>query len=338
MGPFGHNHPCKQAPELVPESDVSGPGGRSGRGTLTIAVSSYSRVFIIAIGCFCSLTATGQERRLTDILARLPVLEGRIPAYHATGAREEARRVQGMLEKGVDYYRAKFGMELPFQLALLGPDEWQHMNPKPAPYAQFLPGVTTTGSPPVNVVMLPVGRGHALDALFQRIAGSPPLSTIRLNPDDLSARFVALVGFHELGHVYARGYGLVGAPGWLNEFLASYFAYTFLSAEHPEDARIWQLASEAFVQQIKPQRRALSDIHSGVGAKNYVWYQGSLQVRVEQVHRQLGIEFLHKLRAIRKDREFPQETTVVLELLEQIAPGFHEWAKLHHAGPQIESF
>ncbi|MGH9371794.1 MAG: hypothetical protein ACRD15_09725 [Vicinamibacterales bacterium] len=283
----------------------------------------------VAVTHVSQRTGAGSSRTVAEVLATLPILEGRVPAYYAAGAHDEARRVQQMMEAAADYYPAAIGAALVVELALIGPNEWRSLNANPVPYTHFIPGVRPG---PPYIVWVPLGRGHALDGFVQQVSRkSAAVRRLVSSPEELSDRFVALAAFHELGHFYARN-GFGDPPGWLSEFVASYLAYAFFSERYPEDARIWEVVCAAFVEHVAPKPRVSGDFHAGQLAENYAWYLGSLQVHVNNAHRQHGPGFLPKLKAAWQDRKSAGDMRPALRLLEQVAPGFHDWVKAHHGG------
>ena len=91
------------------------------------------------------------------------------------------------------------------------------------------------------------------------------------------------------------------------------------------------MAADLALEIPRPKHTTLGDfelLYSGVGPRNYGWYQGRFFQRVAQVYDSEGIGFVTKvLKAFpASDGEsLPNDT--VLQKLEEITPGFIEWSK-----------
>jgi len=286
-------------------------------------------VTILGLLSVSMMPASAQDKVLLETIEGMPTLDGVVLTYFPEGSHDRASEVQALMEDGVAYFDSTLEVELFVHVALLGPEEWKRLNTPPAPYSLFLPGVAAG---PPHIMFLPAERGHALDSLVMKInRESASLQRMAPSSDELSLRYSALVGFHELGHVVARAYELEAPSSWFNEFLATFLAYAFLRDQSPQDARIWHEVTTSFVEEIEPTKIALEDIHSGVGVQNYLWYQGSLQVRVDEVYRRQGLAFISQLKSF-----FASPSSVgdspddFLHTLEGISPGFESWAKKYH--------
>ena len=274
-----------------------------------------------------------QEDPLPGILATMSTLPGTIPTYYPAGSVERAKRLQAMLTEGVAFYRRRLDIDQPVSLALLGPAEWRAWNPQyrlpgGAPYSSMLPGVTRLpGRPPI--MLLAAQSGHALSDIIRRTwPQSPELAALGPSADSVADRYAALVGFHELGHVYTRADSVLPSEGWFNEFLATYLEYAFLRERYPDDARLWDVVCTALLNHLQPKQTALAKMHGG-GA--YVWYQSSLQTRVREVYDAQGLDFYQKVRS-RRVEIGPGGKTPLIQTLEQIAPGFLAWEAKYHSG------
>jgi hypothetical protein len=281
-----------------------------------------------------------QQDPLPGILATMSSLPGTIPAYYPAGSVDRAKQLQAILTRGVDFYRRELGVDQPVALALLGPAEWRAWNPQytapgGAPYARMLPGVSRTpGRPPTMV--LPAQSGHALSDIIRRMwTQSPELAALGPSADSVADRYAALVGFHELGHVYTAADSVLPAEGWFNEFLATYLEYAFLRARQPDDARLWDTVCTALLNHLEPQQTSLAKMHGGGGPDTYVWYHSSLQTRVREVYDAHGLEFYRKVRMRRREIG-PHAKAPLIQTLEPIAPGFLAWEAKYHSGPAKE--
>ena len=57
------------------------------------------------------------------------------------------------------------------------------------------------------------------------------------------ADMVDLVGYHELGHLCVREWGIKSDTRWFDELLATYFGYAFMAERMPDLARSWEIVS-----------------------------------------------------------------------------------------------
>lgn len=284
---------------------------------------------------FCVARLAAQQDPMVEVIKSLHSLPGTITTFYPTGALDRARHVQAMLEEGLPFYQEQLGLNLQVSLALLGPAEWRADNPQytlpgGAPYSQFLPGVERVpGYGPVMV--LPAESGHALSEQVRRVwKASPELAALGPNADDVADRFATLVGFHELGHVYARADSVVAAEGWFNEFIATYLAYAFLRSRYPDEARLWQGVGQALVKYLQPREVALKDMF-GRGTDIYVWYQSSLQMRVHDVYEREGMAFYFQVRKHRAELGPSPGRVPLIQTLEGFSPGFLEWERRFHS-------
>ena len=277
-----------------------------------------------------------QQDPLPGILATMSTLPGTIPTYYPAGSAERAKRLQAMLTEGVAFYRRRLDIDQPVSLALLGPAEWRAWNPQytapgGAPYSSMLPGVTRLpGRPPI--MLLAAQSGHALsDIILRTWPQSPELAALGPSADSVADRYAALVGFHELGHVYTRADSVLPAEGWFNEFLATYLEYAFLRERYPDDARLWDVVCTALLNHLQPKQTALAKMHGGGGPDTYVWYHSSLQTRVREVYDAQGLDFYQKVRSRRGEIGHAAKVPLI-QTLEQIAPGFLAWEAKYHSG------
>ena len=70
----------------------------------------------------------------------------------------------------------------------------------------------------------------------------------------------------------------------------------------------------------------LERLRTGVGVENYDWYQAMFIKRVSAIYPEHGLSFLEKAKAsLESDRKLTDEE--LLARLEEIAPGFIQWAE-----------
>jgi len=181
-------------------------------------------------------------------------------------------------------------------------------------------------------MVLAAESGHALSDIIRRTwTQSPELAALGPSPDSVADRYAALVGFHELGHVYTVADSVLPSQGWFNEFLATYLEYAFLRAHQPDDARLWDAVSTALLNHLQPKQTPLAKMHGGGGSDTYVWYHSSLQTRVREVYDAQGLSFYRAIRS-RRGEIGPAAKAPLIQTLEQIAPGFRAWEAKYHSG------
>ncbi len=254
---------------------------------------------------------------------------GRVTAWYPAGLRSRAETLRALIDDAAGYFRRQLGIEGELHLAVLTREQWDRVIDG-QPYG--IPGVA--GRPPV--VFMPAGDDGlaAEDALALRPLVAPAtleaLADAGFDYETASRRYVDLVGLHELGHAYARRFGLWANCRWLDELVATFFAYAYLREQRPALARLWDGVLQAYVDAVVPAHRTLEDfdrLYFGVGARNYVWYQAQFQRKVRQAYEARGIAFLRELQA-----HFGTPSPVVLAperilaRLDPVMPGFRAWA------------
>jgi hypothetical protein len=256
-------------------------------------------------------------------------VDGPIPAHFSPGADERARALQKVLLDASAFYKERLGVAPAFTLALLDPPAWKSVAIGGTPYG--LPFVA--GSPPVMV--LPFRQEGAVVTGYMANASRLPADVVKLV--EASRRpfaahvtdMVDLVGYHELGHLYVGEFGIYPHTVWFNEMLASYFGYAFMAERLPDMARTWEIVSRSDGG-IRPQYRSLADferLYFGVGADNYIWYQGRFSERVFAIFAVERLDFLRKVKnAFPSPANEKLASDTLLDRLENIRPGFKEWA------------
>ncbi len=255
---------------------------------------------------------------------------GRLTAWFPPALQARAEALGGLVGDAAAFFHEQLAIDGQLHLAVLSREHWAALIPW-QPYG--IPGVA--GRPPV--VFMPAGDdGLAAEdalALQPRVAPSTlqALAAAGFGYESASRRYVDLVGLHELGHAYARRYGIWANCRWLDELVATYFAYAYLRPRRPALAALWDGVLQAYVDAVRPTHRSLEDfdrLYFGVGAQNYVWYQAQFQRRVREVHEARGIDFLVDLRmrfGTPSPAALPPER--ILARLEAVLPGFVAWAE-----------
>ncbi|MFO7726285.1 MAG: hypothetical protein R6V45_12130 [Oceanipulchritudo sp.] len=246
------------------------------------------------------------------------MLEGSVTAYYSEGAHAQADSLVSLLGQSVDFFEREVGLHEDFSIAVLDPDSWAKLTP--IPY-----GLPFVSGPPY-VVCFPADTNHELHRLIsQGIAGSVFSAESGLEETERVNVFVSLIGFHELGHIYSRKMGLTYPNNWIFEFMASYFAYFYLDEHFPCYGQVWEETCAYLARRIEPAYRTLGDferLYVRVGVETYAWYQMVFLLRVAEVFRVEGGQFLRTL----KDHEW-EKTSEDFHVgeMEQLMPGFLDW-------------
>lgn len=245
---------------------------------------------------------------------------GRVSAYHASTDREHAERLAALSEKAAAYFERELGVSFPIHLAVLAPENW------------FVPYAGGDDEP--------YGMPWAWvdDSLMTAPASLDEGVLIRGSDNDANLRRVKFVLLHEFGHLANKHYLHPDSPRpyssvrWLEELLATYFAYAFISAQDPEWAETSRGQWIEVVKGYTPDVISLDwsfmrELPPKDFVRTYAWYQNLLNLRAAELYEAHGLDFLRGLRSELPWDDLGQWTTeTVMPHLEQLAPGFQEWA------------
>src|SRR5262249_9443809 len=182
---------------------------------------------------------------------------------------------------------------------------------------------------------------QAYGLMMARKEGIPPetLNTfLKKNNTTFAAaadQFVESIVFHEVGHFLTAEFGIDPQNRWLDELLASYWSYAYISERQPQRKEVCDLLGRP--SKIRPQNTSLEELERlYMKVDDYGWYQGMFEERIREIYPALGLKFLRDLR-----RDFPKtgdskafdiplgrrlKPAEVLARSERIAPGFLQWA------------
>jgi hypothetical protein len=282
----------------------------------------------MSLGIFFQPFYSKAQNNLPKVVATLQKNEGRVTAYYPHSIEKQAKSIQDLLEKAIDYYDKQLGINFPITVVLLGPEEYAQYTKerfgKPEPYNEFLPFVE---SGPPKIMYLPAMAGSALDSLTQlALKRSSSIKNLNLSILEISLRFTALVGLHELGHQYINELEICQAVHWFQEMTANFIADAFLTDVAPSDSLLWHETMQAYENNLKPTNRTFSGIHMG-NQENYVWWQGNTTTIAHQVYEKQGFDFIQNLRKLSNVKIYHEDDLSFIIALDEIAPGFEEWAK-----------
>ncbi len=270
----------------------------------------------------------------TDLLNRLrslglPSSTDRLTVYYDRGHQAKAIRLRTLIQDALRFFADSLGVAPELTVAVLERPTWERLITA-QPYG--IPGVD--GTPPVAFLPATDDNLAADDALSLEAGVSDTarrlVAAAGHSWPSASRRYVDVVGLHELGHAFAKAAGIQVRSLWFNEWLATYFCYTYLRAARPADARLWEGVLQGYRDAVKPEHRTLEafdQLYFRVGAQNYVWYQARFQQQVARVHDAHGLAFLRSLQ-----RAFPAGAAPVasrdalMRRLDALSPGFSTWA------------
>lgn len=274
-------------------------------------------IFAIFFGNSCNSSAQSTLEKIQTM--DLNEADGNIPAYYPDGFEERAKETVDLLQYSTEYFEEAFQVSQAFSLAVLDSANWIKLTR--IPYG--LPFV----SGPHYVVCIPATSDNVLaEIVSEGIADDDLCSSYSMSREEIVKHFVSLIGFHELGHIYASEYGMSFPNKWTYEFAATFFAYSYLEARRPEMSRLWLDVSEALLEEIDPEHKSLSDfeeLYVRVGVEDYAWYQMVFLERVKEVYDRKGNDFAE---LYRKHSWPAQSGNHYLDKMEEIVPGFLDWA------------
>ncbi|MCF8231425.1 MAG: hypothetical protein K9J27_04480 [Bacteroidales bacterium] len=250
----------------------------------------------------------------------LKTIDGNIKTYYAPGYKESAESTSNLLHKSMQFYEEHFDVWQSFALAVIDSGRWIKITQ--IPY-----GLPFVSGPP-NIVCLPANSNNTLSEIILTAMEGHELHTQNeMTHEEIVNLFISLIGFHELGHIYADAYGINFPNKWIFEFAATYFAYFYLEQNFPGHSKIWMDVSEILAEELAPSHTSLNDfeeMYVRVGIKNYAWYQAVFMARVKEVYQQQGKEFLEKLK---KHQWTSGSSSGYLNEMENISSGFTDWAQ-----------
>jgi hypothetical protein len=259
--------------------------------------------------------------------------EGVVPLYYSACCRERALEFQKALEDLIAFYKERLGVGSPLVVAVLDENDWKRVGEQMGGGVGPPYGLTSVAPPPGAIAFIPaddqgvITKTLLADRPFATPATLKAFASARLTYDEAARRFIRHPAFHEVGHTLVFQYGIQTSSHWLNEMLASYFAYAYEKARDQETAAI----VEGFTTVSSPPVAYTSlpdfETHMRMPPANYDWYQRQFAGRVIEVYNLEGLGFLAKVKA-----EFPAGThdmsvADTLSRLEAISPGFEAWAK-----------
>jgi hypothetical protein len=270
-----------------------------------------------------------------DILQELGLesLPEPVPTYYSPGHRERAETLQAWLRDADEFFQSRLKIAPPFNLAVLTPEHWAAISPGPygVPFVTDAYGLVVLPAVPELAVVTQI-----YTAARQSLppAAAAALDALGVSYDDAVRQVLDLIGFHEVGHVYAAelGYRNDNTARWLEELLATYAAYSYLDVAQPASITVWDALSEAVLGFVEPTSRSLDDFGTlgvrGLGPAGYGWFQSHFNLRDAVIVQQRphGTWF-RQLAAHGLDQDTRAiPASELLRRLRGFHPGFTQWA------------
>jgi hypothetical protein len=301
-----------------------------------------SRALLVGILLSSFVSGSVAQQRYSDREAllnlKLSNQPGEIPAYYSACCKNRALEVQAALEDGLHFYNEKLGIHLDLVVAVLDKKDWNRILDQRPDHIVPPYGMTYV---PIDVAFIPadddgvITRGLLAEKTHETAETRRLLESVHLGFDEAARRFIMHPILHELGHRLVIQYGIAppmqNGSWWVDEMLASYFAYAYEKSRRPETATIVEAMTNLSSENLK--YTSLDDFPKTVpllmagDSSNMTWYQRQFEARLASVYEKEGLDFLPRVKAMfpagSKDDLSPAE---VLAKLELVCPGFQAWA------------
>ena len=263
----------------------------------------------------------------------LSSLNGEVPVYFSEGYKKRAAYFQKLVVCASCFFKSPeiLGVDVDLHVTVLDSADWARYTKLPYGIAHIIP------EPPTIIL-----AGSADNVIVRNIRSKKDqvsgvtlelLGELDISYDEAAATFVDLIGFHELGHIYAHQYGCDTWPDqkWLSEFVATYLAYAYMKEKQPKLAKLWKAINNQNAFSTKAKHTTLADfetLYLGVGTDNYGWYQAKFYQKVEEIYAESGISFVHELKKLLAENpETSEDDLFRLKELSTISKGFSSWNK-----------
>ena len=301
-----------------------------------------SRALLVGILLSSFVSGSVAQQRYSDREAllnlKLSNQPGEIPAYYSACCKSRALEVQAALEDGLHFYNEKLGIHLDLVVAVLDKKDWNRILDQRPDHIVPPYGMTYV---PIDVAFIPadddgvITQGLLAEKTHETAETRRLLESVHLGFDEAARRFIMHPILHELGHRLVIQYGIAppmqNGSWWVDEMLASYFAYAYEKSRRPETATIVEAMTNLSSENLK--YTSLDDFPKTVpllmagDSSNMTWYQRQFEARLASVYEKEGLDFLPRVKAMfpagSKDDLSPAE---VLAKLELVCPGFQAWA------------
>ena len=259
---------------------------------------------------------------------------GKIPAFYSSGYEYRVKEMRPALEKMVEFYKRKLGIKPDFRMAVLAKEDWKKYFANRMPYG--LPNANNLDLP--YFIFLPATTKDSFVTLGvlkngEQVYSAEQLKELKANGFDFEQaanKFVDSIAFHETGHILYGTYGIGYKSRWLPEFMATYFAYAFLSEKYPRLAALYRIIHTQAGIHPAAKEELLEDFergYLGVG-EDYGWYQRNFTEKAVEVYNRRGLKFITEVRnAFPNSEKGELNFNETLARMEKIDAGFTQWAK-----------
>jgi hypothetical protein len=300
--------------------------------------------FVLSAILLAVSSSSGAEQHLSvlDTVKELtlPTQPGKVTAYYSACCRQRALDVQSALADCLQFFKQHLGIQEELVAAVLDKDDWNR-DAALQPEFAFPYGMTHVPFNRPYVAFIPaddagvITQGLLAEQAHVTAETRTLLSSTHLNFSEAARKFIMHPALHEVGHTLEAEYGIQvmrsGDSAWLNELVASYFAYAFEKSKRPETATIMEAVTKMSVggplkyTRLEDFTKTFALMASG-DSSNFFWYQHQFEGQVVRVFANQGLDFLVKLKA-----EFPAGSKTeplpgeLISQLEKISPGFQAW-------------
>jgi hypothetical protein len=292
-------------------------------------------LFLMVVFLCSSIEAQESEPWQKLQALKLPSLDGDIKVLYSDGFKERAHYLQRLAEAASAYLQKPeiIGVKLDLHIAVLGPDDWTKISQFPYGVCHIFPFPPTAVLPATGDNILVRGMLQYKDRVSA--ATSKHLKELGITYEEAVPKFMDLIGFHEMGHLYSDAYGLKTWPAnkWLSEFVATYLAYAYMKENQPKLVKLWDRDTmmDDIAQRNQRKYTSLAEfekLYIKVGNDNYGWYQAKFQQMVSKIYQKMGITFIHALKkSLLQNPKSPTDDPLRLGQLDAIFKGFTSWAK-----------
>ncbi|MCA1801667.1 MAG: hypothetical protein LC662_04315 [Rhodothermaceae bacterium] len=280
-------------------------------------------------------TVTAQDERRITMYERLKQMEldslyTGLWVYYPEGYAGRAEVIARRISASNQFFSDSLGVDVRIRIALLDPENYERgefLHPYGLPFI----------SGGVTVLPADLNSGAVIDMFtpFEATITADNLAVLQkagFTYGEANKLMVDLIGLHEIGHEQVRAFGINTRQRWFDELMASYLAYAYLRTMEPRMAVVWDAVTRAGREGYQSNHTSLDDfnrLYTGVGVGDYVWYQNVFHERVRDVYDVHGLAFVREVKNRLGNTHL--KTIIAEELLavlEEIAPGFMEWAAM----------
>lgn len=243
-------------------------------------------------------------------------IQGRVTTYYTPGNNKIATDLQRTITDAVNFYEKDFSGEFQIKLAVLDsaqwPSEWI-----PYGFVFYDEGwiFMNTGMNYENFKKV-----YGLEKIYGHLESE--LKKKKVTDAKMIESFYKVYAIHELGHYFISRLSNAKSPdAWTNEFIATYFSYSFFKNYDQNSLKEFELFHRIHKDFYQPKYSSIEDfnkIYSGMGVENYVWYHSNFYFLVESLYdcyKDQFIPFYEEL--FPKNSEKKYTTTEIIKLLDK---------------------